>query len=353
MLLPQFPESRESSLSPCAPASAGQPYGYPSVPSLGVLTRLIRPANLLETQESRLDQNGSQNNSGLLEQVAYGVALWMYPGGFAGERLVRQRSVSKMDLRGKRVVMTGSAGGIGAVCAAILARYGATITLSDLDGAAVADLTGKLRQEGFNVFSHRTDVTDPAQCEELLAKAHELMGGVDVLFNSAGIMPRFTVPDMPVDLWHKVIDVSLTGTFLCSKYAIPIMRSQGGGVIINNASGAALVGNKALAAYGAAKAGIVTLTKCMAVDHGEEGIRVNCICPGAIDTEMNRSWIRESADPATALRELEASHVLGRMGQPNEVGEMVAFLVSDTCSFMTGSTVIYDGGLTVMGHRFA
>lgn len=258
-----------------------------------------------------------------------------------------------MDLLGKRVVMTGSAGGIGAACAATVARYGATVTLSDLDGAAVAELSSRLSEQGFSAFSCRTDVTNPGQCEELMARAREQMGGIDVLFNNAGIMPRFAVPEMPVELWHKVVDTSLTGTFLCSKYAIPIMKSQGHGVIINMGSGAALVGNKALAAYGAAKAGIVTLTKCMAVDHGGDGIRVNCICPGAIDTEMNRSWIRESADPTIALRELETSHVLGRMGQAEEVAEVVAFLASDACSFMTGSTVVYDGGLTVMGHRSA
>lgn len=257
------------------------------------------------------------------------------------------------NLTGKRVVITGAAGGIGAATARALSAYGARVLLSDLPDSAVGELASTLRDEGRDAAYTFADVTVASQCEALVSCAVELFDGIDILFNCAGIMPLGTIVDMPEAVWRKVIDVNLTGTFLCSKYAIPIMRQQKRGLILNAASGAAMVGNRQLAAYGAAKAGILVLTKCMAVDHGKDGIRVNCICPGTIDTDMNRSWIQASADPDEALRKVGESHLVGRMGTAAEVAELVAFLASDACSYMTGSPIIFDGGLTVMGSRLA
>ena len=256
-------------------------------------------------------------------------------------------------LEGKRAVITGAGSGIGEATAVAMAAHGAKVLVSDIDEAAAASVATKLRAKGADAFSIRTDVTNELDCKRMIEAVKTQWGGIDILYNNAGIMPMSTVPDMSEDLWDKVIDISLKGTFLCCKFAIPAMEAQGSGVIINASSGAALVGNSALAAYGAAKAGIITLTKCMAVDHSPNGVRVNCICPGAIDTEMNQSWIREAEDPAQARSDLNASHLMKRMGERSEVAELVCFLASDLCSYMTGSAIVFDGGLTVMGSRLA
>jgi NAD(P)-dependent dehydrogenase (short-subunit alcohol dehydrogenase family) len=256
-------------------------------------------------------------------------------------------------LSDKRVVITGAAQGIGEATAQAMAAYGARLLLADRNGAGAERVAAALRAGGAEAIPTTTDVTAAADCRAMIDRAVAVWGGLDVLVNSAGILLQQSVPDTSEEEWDRVMNVNVKGTFLPCKYAIPVMARQGGGVIVNLASGAALVGNRSLAAYGASKAAVLVLTKCMSVDHAADGIRVNCICPGNIDTEMLREPMRQSGDFDRAYHQIAASAPLARLGTRQEVAEVIAFMASDHCAYMTGTPIILDGGLTTMGTRLA
>jgi NAD(P)-dependent dehydrogenase (short-subunit alcohol dehydrogenase family) len=254
-------------------------------------------------------------------------------------------------LAGKRAVVTGAAQGIGEATARAMAAHGARMLLADLNGDGAERVAGTIREGGGEAIAMAVDVTVADQCRDLVDHSVAVWGGVDILVNAAGILVQHTVPDTTEEVWDRVMEVNVKGTFLPCKYAIPVMARQGGGVIVNLASGASFVGNKALAVYGASKAAVLVLTKCMAADHAQAGVRVNCICPGIIDTEMNRAWMRRTGDFEKTYRETAESQMLGRLGTPQEVAEIISFMASDHCSFMTGTPIILDGGLTLVGAR--
>jgi NAD(P)-dependent dehydrogenase (short-subunit alcohol dehydrogenase family) len=174
----------------------------------------------------------------------------------------------------------------------------------------------------------------------------EAFGGLDILFNNAGVFYPNTVLDCAEEEWDRTIDVSLKGTFLMSKLALPIMITQGSGVIINNGSGWGLVGGNEAAAYCAAKGGVVLLTKAMAIDHGRQGVRVNCICPGDVDTPMLREDARQRGMSLEDYLVGAADRPLGRVGKSEEIASAALFLATDASSFMTGATLVVDGGGT-------
>jgi 2-keto-3-deoxy-L-fuconate dehydrogenase len=220
---------------------------------------------------------------------------------------------------GKRALVTGAGSGIGAAIARLLESEGATVVAADLTGTDV-----------------QLDVRDEAQVARVVRD-------VDVLVNVAGVGSTTTAPETPLEVWEDVFAVNARGTFLCCKHAIPAMIARGGGSIVNISSVAAIVGLKNRAAYCASKGAVVSLTRALAVDHVADGIRVNAVCPGTVDTP----WVRRLVeDVGESLDALTARQPLGRLGRPEEVAEAAAYLASDAASFVTGSVLVIDGGLT-------
>ena len=169
---------------------------------------------------------------------------------------------------------------------------------------------------------------------------------LDVLLNNAAVQVFGTIPETSTSDWHKVLDVNLKGVYLGCKYAIPAMVAAGGGSVVNMSSTLGLVGDPAMPAYGATKGGIIAMTKAMAQAHGRQGIRVNCICPGDVDTPIVQEYFDQQPDPAAARRQVTACYALGRIAQPEEIANVALFLASDESSFLTGAAIVVDGGQT-------
>jgi 2-keto-3-deoxy-L-fuconate dehydrogenase len=236
-----------------------------------------------------------------------------------------------MNVTGRTALVTGAGSGIGAAVARRLAGDGARVILADLSLAAVEELAAELGPE---TRALQLDVRD----EEQVAPA---MAELDVLVNVAGIGSTTNAPETPLEVWEDVFAVNARGTFLCCKHAVPGMASRGGGSIVNVASVAALVGLRNRAAYCASKGAVVALTRALAVDHVGDGIRVNAVCPGTVDSPWVRRLVDEAGESLDALR---ARQPLGRLGTTEEVAEAVQYLVS--AEFATGTVLVLDGGLT-------
>jgi 2-keto-3-deoxy-L-fuconate dehydrogenase len=239
--------------------------------------------------------------------------------------------MSPAPLTGRTALVTGAGSGIGAAVARRLAAAGAHVTLADLSLAAVEELAGELGPD------HRALQLDVRE-EEQVARA---MADLDVLVNVAGIGSTTSAPETPLEVWEDVFAVNARGTFLCCKHAIPGMAERGGGSIVNVASVAALVGLRNRAAYCASKGAVVALTRALAVDHVADGVRVNAVCPGTVDSPWVRRLVEESGESLEALR---ARQPLGRLGTTEEVAEAAEYLL--TAEFATGTVLVVDGGLT-------
>lgn len=247
-------------------------------------------------------------------------------------------------MKGKVVVVTGAASGIGKACAERFVAEGAAVVLADrADLSATAE---RIESQGGAALAVEVDVSEEGSVNALFAATKTRFGRLDVLAHLAGISRRGLAPNFPVEDWDAVIDTNLKGTFLCCRAAIPVMRDSGGGVIVNTGSELAYVAAPNISVYSASKAGVVHLTRCLARDHGAHGIRVNCVCPGPIQTPMLESSFARAADPEAAKRGAEASTILGRFGRPEEIANVVHFLASHEASYMTGSVVLVDGGVT-------
>ena len=237
-----------------------------------------------------------------------------------------------MRFEGQVALVTGAASGIGAAVARRLAEEGATV------------VGGDLRTEGIEapVVAVELDVRDEAAVVRALERTDEL-GGIDVLANVAGIGSTTNAPETPVEVWDDVLAVNARGTFLTCKHAVPRMAARGRGAIVNVASVAGIVGLRNRAAYCASKAAVVGLTRALAVDHVGDGIRVNAVCPGTVDSPWVRRLVEEVGESLDALR---ARQPMGRLGAPDEIAEAVLYLASDAAAFVTGSAFVIDGGLT-------
>jgi NAD(P)-dependent dehydrogenase (short-subunit alcohol dehydrogenase family) len=248
------------------------------------------------------------------------------------------------DLAGKRALITGGASGIGRETALLFAREGAAVVVADLDevgGEAVAQaITG----EGGRAIFVRCDVTQAVDCERAVRLTVEKLGGLDILFNNAGIIRRASVLDTTEEEWDRVMAVNAKSVFLMSKYAIPVMEKAGGGVIINMGSGWGLVGGANAVSYCASKGAVVNMTRAMALDHGAQNIRVNCICPGDTDTPMLRNEARQLGVSDGDFLSEAAERPLRRIGRPGDIAQAALYLASDAAAFVTGATLVVDGG---------
>lgn len=250
-------------------------------------------------------------------------------------------------LAGRRAVVTGAASGIGRAIAGRFTQEGARTVVLDVDGAALAEIATSL---GDGIAAHvAVDVTDGPAVGEAVRAAADALGGIDVVVNNAGIPMVGAVRDLTDADWDRALDVDLKSVFLVSRAAWPHLEA-GGGAIVNTASIAGMVGTPGQAAYATAKAGVVMLTKCMALDGAAAGIRVNAVSPGFVATPMLERWLAGQDDPAGARAGVEAMHPLGRLGEPRDIADAFVYLASDEARWVTGTTLTVDGGFGATSH---
>jgi NAD(P)-dependent dehydrogenase (short-subunit alcohol dehydrogenase family) len=247
----------------------------------------------------------------------------------------------------KVIVITGAGSGIGRTAALAFAREGGSVVIGDINQTEGDETARQILESGGYATAVGCDVRNAQEVQALIARAIGDFGGVDVLYNNAGVVRYGTVEELSVEDWDFQLDINLKGTFLTCKYAIPEMRKRGGGAIVNTASVQAFASQKTVPAYAASKGGVVSLTTTIALDHADDNIRCNCIAPGTIRTPM----VDQAADtfgpddPEAAIAEWGRLHPLGRVGKPEEVANLVLFLASDEAAFCTGGCYRVDGGL--------
>jgi len=251
-----------------------------------------------------------------------------------------------MRLKDRVAVITGGTSGIGEATALLFANEGAKVAITGRNEERGHRSVEKIRAGKGEAIFVLSDVSVAAECRSAIDETLRTFGRIDILFNNAGVFYPQTAIECSEREWDEQIDVNLKGMFLMSKFALPRMIAQGHGVIVNNASGWGLVGGDHAVAYCASKGGVVLLTKALAVDHGRQGIRVNCICPGDVDTAMLPSDAKMRGLPWEKYLEDCKNRPMGRIGKPEEIAKAVLFLASDDSSFMTGSALVVDGGGT-------
>ena len=245
-------------------------------------------------------------------------------------------------LEGRVAVITAGGAGIGAATARRFAREGARLVVADLSGRRAETVAGAIVADGGTARSLKMDAADPDGVQAAVRLALDAYGRLDVMINNAGLAEVAPLDEISLEGWNRVLAVTLTGTFLGMKYCLPVMRRQGGGAIVNTASISGTAGDYGLSSYNAAKAGVINLTRSAAIENARHGIRVNCVCPGLIDTEM-ADWIRHDEE---ALTQWASRLPAGRMGTPEEIADGVAFLASDNATYLHGSVLMVDGGGT-------
>lgn len=249
------------------------------------------------------------------------------------------------QLEGKATVVTGAGTGIGAASARALASAGSAVALFGPDPGDLEEVRSRIEADGGEAIVAHGDVSVAADVEALMRSSVEAFGGLDVLFNNAAVMLNKTVVELSEDEWDRVMAVNLKGVFLGCKHAIPRMRARGGGSVINCGSPHAVATQPRIAAYAASKGGVLALTRQVAMDFARDGVRVNCVVPGTIDTPMLRNSQQLSDDPEADRRGWAEKHPLGRLGTPEDVARAVVWLASNDSGFTTGSVLRVDGGL--------
>lgn len=250
------------------------------------------------------------------------------------------------DLTGRRAVVTGGGKGIGRGCARVLGAAGAAIAIIDMDEQAASETAADLRAHGVQASHHTLDVRDAVAVERAINAITDDLGGIDMLINNAGTHDGKGIEEQTEADWDRIIANNLKSVFLMTKAALPQLK-QNRGSIVHMSSMVGLVGQGKSGAYSASKGAIIALTKNMALDLAPYGIRVNCICPGWVETPLVNVWFSLQPDEAEARRYVDSIHPLGRIASADEVGRVALFLASDQASFVTGAAIPVDGGVTL------
>ena len=248
-----------------------------------------------------------------------------------------------MKLKNHSVVITGSGSGIGRACALAFANEGANIVVADIQPESAEETVRQIHARGGTAFACRADVSRQDSVALLVDTTIKSYGKIDTLLNNAAIQVNKTIEDTSLDEWNTQMSVNVGGVFLCSKLFLPFLKLTKGS-IVNMSSVNGYFVEPSCAGYCTTKAAIIGLTKAMAIDHGHEGIRVNCICPGYIDAGLAEGYFQSQANPAQARADAGKLHALWRIGKPEEVAQVAIFLAGDGASFVTGSAYVVDGG---------
>ena len=251
------------------------------------------------------------------------------------------RLVGVSRLKNKVAIVTGAGTGIGRAIALAFAREGAKVALV---GRRKEPLESLAKEAGGSPLVLAADVSKQRDIEGVLSGVVRHLGELNVLVNNAGILHIGTAEQITEEQWDETFSINVRGLWLLSRSALPLLRKAGGGSIINVASVLGINGARVRAAYAASKGAVILLTKCMAIDHGQENIRVNAICPSFVETDLTAEVLRRSADPEAVRRERISVHPAGRLGQPNDIAGMAVYLASDESAWVTGATMAVDGG---------
>ena len=253
-----------------------------------------------------------------------------------------------MQLTDKVAIVTGAGRGIGRATAERLAEAGAKVVAADLNAATAAGAAASINDAGGAALGVQVDVASEAGAERLAQTARDHFGSIDVLVNNAGIGLYTPLVETTLEQWNQVLAVNLTAIFLCSKYCVPAMIARGGGSIVNIASVRAIATTARTTAYTATKGAVIALTKAMAIEFGDDKIRVNCVLPGAIDTDMMReNLVEDGLSIEEGIAQARVKTPMGRVGAGRDIGNAVTFLVTDDASYITGAGFVVDGGRTV------
>ncbi len=254
------------------------------------------------------------------------------------------RILDQISLDRKVAIVTGGSSGIGLASAELLAEVGATVVILDINEVEGIKAVEQIKKSGGKAKFLFCDVSSDSECKQTIHAIHKEFGRIDVLFNNAGVMRRKNVVNLEEKDWDLMINVNLKSIYLLSRYVIPIMIEGKGGSIINNGSGWGIKGGPNAVAYCAAKGGVVNMTRAMAIDFGKQGIRVNCVCPGDVDTPLLRGEAKQLGLDVEEFMKEAADRPLGRVGDVKDVAHAVLYLASDLSSWVTGTFLIVDGG---------
>jgi NAD(P)-dependent dehydrogenase (short-subunit alcohol dehydrogenase family) len=257
---------------------------------------------------------------------------------------IAESTAKLLSLEGKVAMVTGAASGIGRGVSIRLGEMGAFVSVLDIDAKKGEETAVEIRSQGGEALFTKCDIRRVADCLHAVETAISKWSRIDILCNCAGIAIRKDVVDLTEDEWDRVLDVTLKGIYLLSHEVVPHMIRAGGGSIINIGSGWSLKGGPRAAAYCAAKGGVVNLTRAMAIDHGKHNIRVNCVCPGDVDTPMLRSECAQLGEDEQSFMREAANRPLARVGTPDDIANAVLFLASPMSSWITGAALVVDGG---------